>query len=431
MHTYSTGHVYLFVSLVLSASASLRGASRSIAFIFSFFGIKLPAPSWYSGRFWLLRIGYYKLTRKKEKADDWIWIIDHTIQLGKEKCLVIFGIRQTDLPQAETNLFHEDVESLAIFPVTHSNGDIVCRQLENTVCKTGVPRQIVGDHGTDVKAGVEGFCHQHPSTCFVYDIKHKVAALLKRELTADAAWCEFIKLAAETRKKVQQTALAGFAPPNQRTKARYMNVDKLVHWAIEVLAFLDYRPIEPAAEYDQQEIKDKLNWIIAYREDVAQWQELLQVVDTAASFVKFQGIYPDSHRDLIQLPTFDARFERAKRIREELICFLKEQSQKARPGERLLGSSEVLESAFGKLKYLEKQQSKSGFTVYLLSLAALVSKTTTDVVQKALESVSTKNVLEWFKDNVGQSVQSKRLKIKSFAKKKEQKRDQIHIGCFN
>jgi hypothetical protein len=294
-----------------------------------------------------------------------------------------------------------------------------------------MPRQIVADHGTDVKAGVERFCHQHPGTCFVYDIKHKTAALLKRELTADAAWCEFIKLAAETRKKVQQTALAGFAPPNQRTKARYMNVEKLVHWAIEVLAFLDYQPIEPAAEYDQQEIKDKLNWITTYRENIAQWQDLFQIVDTATSFVKFQGIYQDCHLDLIQLPAFNARFERAKRIREELICFLKEQSRKARPDERFLGSSEVLESAFGKLKYLEKQQSKSGFTVYLLSLAALVSRTTTDVIQKALESVSTKNILEWFKENVGQSVQSKKLKIKSFANKTEQKWEQNHIDCFN
>jgi hypothetical protein len=30
-------------------------------------------------------IGYYKLTKPKEKAADWVWIVDHTIQLGVEK----------------------------------------------------------------------------------------------------------------------------------------------------------------------------------------------------------------------------------------------------------------------------------------------------------------------------------------------------------
>ena len=39
---------------------------------------------------WLLRLGYYKLTllcppKPKEKASDWVWIIDHTVQIGIEK----------------------------------------------------------------------------------------------------------------------------------------------------------------------------------------------------------------------------------------------------------------------------------------------------------------------------------------------------------
>jgi len=36
-----------------------------------------------------LRLGYYKLTRPKTKGNDWVWIVDHTIQLGCEKGFVI------------------------------------------------------------------------------------------------------------------------------------------------------------------------------------------------------------------------------------------------------------------------------------------------------------------------------------------------------
>jgi hypothetical protein len=53
----------------------LRGASRVFEIVSSFFQLSQPSPSWYSGRLWLLRIGYYKLFREKETADDWIWII--------------------------------------------------------------------------------------------------------------------------------------------------------------------------------------------------------------------------------------------------------------------------------------------------------------------------------------------------------------------
>ena len=42
--------------------------------VLSVFGPSLPWPSWYAGRFWLLRLGYYKLMRPKPKANDWVWI---------------------------------------------------------------------------------------------------------------------------------------------------------------------------------------------------------------------------------------------------------------------------------------------------------------------------------------------------------------------
>jgi len=222
--------VNLFADLVLSDAVSLRGASRVIERMTSSLQLPLDVPTWYTGRLWLLRLGYYKLTRPKDQADDWVWIADHTVQIGAEKCLVILGIRLSDLPSDGQCLSHRDVELIALLPVEKSNRDVVYRQLEANVGKTGVPRLIVGDHGSDLKAGVEKFCQEHPKTHFIYDIKHKTAAVLKRELARDETWLEFTRLAAQTKSRIQQTPLASLAPPNQRTKARYMNIDGLVRW---------------------------------------------------------------------------------------------------------------------------------------------------------------------------------------------------------
>jgi len=424
-HTYSIGHIHLFLLLVLSSSTSLRAASRVIEIVTSFFGLPLSVPSWYTGRLWLLRLGYYKLTRTKQKAADWIWIIDHTIQWGSEKCLVILGLRQRDLPVAETILNHEDVEPIAMFPVTSSNGQIVYQQLEQAIEHTGVPKEIISDHGSDLKKGIEIFCNQHPQTCFIYDIKHKVAAVLKRELKDDKDWNEFVKLANETRRKVQQTSLAALAPPNQRTKSRYMNVDKLVKWAMEILCFLDQQQLSANEHFDPQQIEAKLSWLAEFRQPLLEWQEMMQIVELAESFIKFNGIYRDCHIDLMQVEGFVAHTKRTKRLREELLKFIAQQSQLAKPNERLLGSSEVIESVIGKLKNMESDQNKSGFTGLLLSLAAMVSKTTEDVIHKAMESVPTKRVHEWIKENIGKSVQSKRKEVFRSARKAEQKWDEI------
>jgi hypothetical protein len=104
---------------------------------------------------------------------------------------------------------------------------------------------------------------------------------------------------------------------------------------------------------------------------------------------------------------------------------VKNESLKAKPEEHLLGSSEIIESVFGKLKGLEQDQAKSGFTGLVLSVAAVVSETTREVVQKAMETVPTKKVLEWTRLHLGQSVQAKRKIAFSNTKNTEQIWDQL------
>ena len=49
--------------------------------------------------------------------------------------------------------------------VKQSNGEEVFPQLEDTIPKTGLPREIRGDQGSDLKSGIERFCQEHQETC--------------------------------------------------------------------------------------------------------------------------------------------------------------------------------------------------------------------------------------------------------------------------
>jgi hypothetical protein len=99
---------------VLSAAASLRCASRVLEIWGGLWELPEAVPSWYTGRLWLMRVGYYKLTRPKAQATDWVWIVDQTVQMGPEKCCVILGIRLSLLPPPGTCLRHEPVEPIAL-----------------------------------------------------------------------------------------------------------------------------------------------------------------------------------------------------------------------------------------------------------------------------------------------------------------------------
>ena len=93
---------------------------------------------------------------------------------------------------------------------------------------------------------------------------------------------------------------------------------------------------------------------------------------------------------------------------EELLAFVKEQSQALQEGEKVPASTEVLESCFGTLKSLEKDQSRSGFTGLALGLGALVGNLTKQEAGRLLRSTPAKAVRRWCKENVGQSLQRKR-----------------------
>jgi hypothetical protein len=111
-------------------------------------------------------------------------------------------------------------------------------------------------------------------------------------------------------------------------------------------------------------------------------------------------------------------------VRAHLLAFVAAEALKVHPRERLLGSSEVIESVFGKFKRLEDTQAKSGFTCLILTMNAMVAQTTHEVIPKALETVPTKCVLEWCKKTLGASLQAQRKRAHSLPVKTEQKGDQ-------
>ena len=229
------------LALVLCAGTRLRRAATILAMNCRWCGIDTRVASYYSVRLWLLRLGLYQLNRSKEQADDWIWIVDHTVQMGQRKCLIIVGVRQSAWDAKDRVLSHEDVELIDLEPVTESNGKVVYRQLKAAVAKTGVPRAIVSDNGSDLHCGIDRFRKAHPRTAWLYDIKHKTACLLKHALQHDASWQTFVAQVHRFKQQVALTELAGLAPPQQRSKSRYMNVDVLVDWAERSLKLLDCR----------------------------------------------------------------------------------------------------------------------------------------------------------------------------------------------
>ena len=174
--------------MFLDAAVSFRGCRAVVELLQPFLPQFRAAPAPSTVESWLLRLGLHELLRPKDKADDWVFIVDHTIQLGKLKCLLIVGIRLSAWEKLTKPLTHQDLTVITLEPVEKSNGEKVYQQLEAASERVGIPSAILSDHGSDVTRGAHGFLGKHPETRVLNDIAHQAAIVLKRELLADPRW---------------------------------------------------------------------------------------------------------------------------------------------------------------------------------------------------------------------------------------------------
>jgi hypothetical protein len=325
-HQFNVVQIHLMLGWVLNG-ISLRGTCSALAWMQQMpvnWGFDFSIPNFTTVRFWLLRLGYHKLHRPKEQAADWVWIIDHSNQIGQEKCLLILGVRLSELPPPgpEFPLRLSQMEPIELEPVTVSDKEVVYRQLEANVAKTGVPRAIIDDHGGDVAGGVELFCQAHPETIEIYDVSHKAACLLKARLEHDEQWKAFAAKAGQTKCGIQQTEWSFLNPASQRIKARFMNLEPLIAWGVSTLAILDNPGPEVLRHGTRERLEEKLSWLREFRERLMEWCEMQRTIDVVLEFVRTQGLYCEATRDLKKRLRKLPLGENAAELRDDLTEFV-------------------------------------------------------------------------------------------------------------
>jgi hypothetical protein len=270
---------------------------------------------------------------------------------------------------------------------------------------------LLSDGGSDLTGGITRFCAAHPSALGFGDLPHQAALLLKKRLKDDERWSGFIKQATQTKFETLQTELAFLVPPTLKSKARYMNLQSMLGWAQRILTVLDDPTLIPSSFSSDERLQAKFAWLTEYRSDVQLWCSWLAIIDASLDLVRRGGYCEATSAAIGPLlePHCDSDLKRT--LASELIVRVEQECSKVPSGSRVPGSTEILESSFGRLKSLEGSQSKSGFTSFILVWAALFGTTMTDTIKAALLATPTKLVHRWVRENLGLTVQSKRTQL--------------------
>ena len=426
-------------------------------------------------RQWFLKLGLFELRKEKEKRTDWIFIIDTIIEQGSKKCLLILGLSYqkwlSKLQADGKNLQHHDLEVLGLEVFDKTQGEILESLIDNLAKNVGKPLQIISDHGSDIKKGIDLYVAKNPEIIYTYDFTHQIALWLKKELSKNTKFQEFLQKCNLTRSQIQQTKLSFLMPPSQRAKARYHNIDILVTWGLKVLNYwkkqdfslistefiIDretlfllreelhstslgkiakflgtkaedfasfselltdkiglkicqekYLIISQAAEVGRRKFLEKLGWLLTYEKELHVTAEILEVFQVAKKQLNKQGLHQQSPQEWLNLTANFSDSPWIQSTQQKVSQYLAIEGKKISKTKAFIATSDIIESIFGKYKIFASSSPNSEINEMILTLLLSTTKVTPDKVLQAMETIHLTDVNAWSQEVFGQSILSKR-----------------------
>ncbi len=361
-------------------------------------------------RNWTLKVGYYELTRPKEKADDWIILLDHSIQFGPEKIFVVLGIREKNFLKLKRPLQYSDLDTLYEEPMKKSNGDLIFSRVEKLQKKLGNIKYAVGDYGSDLKKGLLliGIIHIH-------DLSHSISNEIEKIYKSNETYHSFKKQLSLMRSKLSQTNIAAISPPKRRKKSEYQSFDKIVKWADSSLGLLKKlnsseknkklkelkkRLGKELSKNILDKIRENLAWITDYQELINELTEINRAVKLIEKHIKHSGLSTVTLcKSTILLDELTTKT--GILFKNNLKAKLKSQYDLLSKTDTILCSSDILESTFGKYKNRVSGNLMASVTVLILMIAAYSSNLTESDIKESMENVKISDIKEWEKNKIG------------------------------
>jgi len=405
------------VEQVIQGGNSYRGVATTMKILSRNYGTE--SPHYNSIRNWVGRIGLYELSRKKEKRDDWIFIVDLTLELGPEKALIIYGIpeklwQEKILPQ-KRGLKHTDGEILGVEVTQSATGEWIQNTLENLTKIVGIPRQILTDKGSNIQKGIKLYQENNPEVISTYDVTHAMANLLKQELLSCESYQNFSADCHRCKQQLKQTELGFLAPPSQRSQCRYFNTERLANWAVDLLncpldIFQELLKTIESNELEQR-LKAKFSWLNKYQDKIPLWVTMVQMTRTLEKQLKMFGLNQESLTQFSKNISHLMIPNSLQTFYQRIINYLKTEVEKIQANRTILATSDVLESIFGKYKHFSQRCPMKDFRQTLLTIPLSTINLTSNVIKKALETVRCRDLSEWINEIFGQSMLSKRKAV--------------------
>lgn len=392
-HHYSTWIVVLSVLLRVKCNCSYENVSKIIGLLNRHFALgqkRIPCANTIQN--WVSKVGLFVLRSAPQRLcqQPISLIIDESIRLGKEKLLLVLAC---PWHKAKAGFLRfTDVEVLYMQGANSWRGKAIAKQIRNKLLNRGFKvMNVLSDEGNNLKNATKLLELPH-----LPDIGHALAVCLKQTFEKEAAYVSLTKLIALYSKKGVNQYLSYLLPPKLGKKARFMNQQRWVDWAKQLLR--KWRYLGRAEKVFFSQLRE-------HRKMIKILDTCMRIAKAIAVPLKEKGL---SNETLIEIRTFlsvhSSKNKYVKTFLTKIEGYLNQYEtflEKFPDNNCIQVSSDIIESLFGKYKYRANNYSLTGLTKLNLEIP-LYCKEEKDIIvltESALEEVSLNNLYKWVKEH--------------------------------
>lgn len=353
---------------------------------------------------WVLRLGLGLLTQVKPLNAPWVAIIDHSIDIGTKKALVVLRVPLDKLSGAWQR---RDCECIGLQVDETVNGESICQALTPIFKQAGCPVAIIKDSDVTLNKGIRLWRQrQAVPIAVIDDISHIVANALKKQYSDSESYQTFVSWSSQVAKKLRQTSDAFLMPPKLRKKGRFMSIGHLAKWGRKVSTSLEQLRIDAGTR-----LAGILSGVESHQSFIEDFAKTAQSVSKLMLVLKNQGLSAATINTcqctIAELPELATRntltnwLNKHQEIQQQLAV------------DTLPVSSDVIESLFGSFKHIMSRNPQADMNRSVLLIPALCGSAHLDEarITTLLANTPHKRLQAWEQENIPYTLRKKRQEI--------------------
>ena len=394
-HQYSSLLITLSVLLRSQTGISYRHICTVLELLKLFFELpdsQIPCANTLQN--WTSKSGYNLL----EKGDSnflgksVVAIVDESIQLGNYKMLLVLLAPAQKL--SNQALCFQDIRIAYIGYCQSWTAQKISACIDKTVKKFDLSlAYILSDQDSKL---VKSAALSHVS--HLPDISHAVATSIRKSYEKQEQYQRFIKLISSYQCKGVNQDLTYLIPPNQRTKARFMNQHAMVGWAETMLSKFDHLSLKEQVFFQA---------LPQHKPIIESLAQCLQVAQKVSKSLKEEGF---SMANCIKITQYLSQITSIDRFAQYFMGYLKaylnkyhdflakEHSKQQLPDMTCINvCSDVIESMFGKYKskISDNKLTSVSYIALELPLYSLDREQLCSQIVPSIEKVSVAKIKAW------------------------------------